>query len=292
MNSVLDDIIDKSGILGETSTFEMERSILAFVSWSNEFVELCYPTVGSGWVKRSDCGSHSQHRWALYDKDFYEIVQLVVKHSSCLKAMFMQPLCKNCEMRHVWRQPCMTPSNIFFVLALDDIETCQSYLEPFIISRKTLSLNNIDIYKRYTPKPVYHAKVVKSTPKKRKQLDKLEKDIESSVVALNRNMKMSRSHAISTEREFKRLEQQKAQLLEQQQQAQTSEQQEVLSAEQREEMNNLEIQRSYDNYDSKEQEEAIPNTNMIKPAFIFAYLPVLPSPQLPTLEETTDTTLA
>ena len=88
MESVLDDIIDKSGILGNTTAFSSERSISAFVSWSQEFVEISYPSTGSGWVKRSDCGSHSQHRWGLYDDDLYEIVQLVVKHSSCKSLKF------------------------------------------------------------------------------------------------------------------------------------------------------------------------------------------------------------
>ena len=231
MDSVLDDIIEKSGILGNTNTFHTERSITAFVSWSQEFVEISYPTTGSDWVKRSDCGSHSQHRWGLYDDELYEIVQLVVKHSSCLKAMFMQPLCKNCEMRHVWRQPCRTPSNVFFILALGDIETCQSFLEPLIISRKPLSSSNIEVYTRHTPKPVYYAKVVKSTPKKRKQLEKLEKDIESSVVASNRKMKTTSDMNLSAH-ELKSLEQQ--------QEAQSLEEQKTLSLEQQEEIQSLE----------------------------------------------------
>ena len=231
MEDVLDDLIDRSGILGNTSTFDAERSISAFVSWSQEFVQISYPSAGSGWVKRSDCGSHSQHRWGLYDNDLYEIVQLVVKHSSCLKAMFMQPLCKNCEMRHIWRQPCRTPSNIFFILALGDVEKCQSYLEPFIISRKSTSPENIAIYRKHTPKPVYHAKAVKSTPKKRKQLDKLEKDIEYSILASNRKTKTSLM--MSNELELKNREQeQEAQYFEQQQ--------ETLSLEQQEEIQHLE----------------------------------------------------
>ena len=122
-------------------------------------------------------------------------------------------------MRHVWRQPCRTPSNVFFILPLGDIVTCQSYLEPLIISRKTLTQNHIDIYNKNTPKPVYHAKIVKSNQKKRKQLDKLEKDIESSVLASNRKKK------ISYEREIKSFEQQQeAQTLEQQEEARSFQQ--------------------------------------------------------------------
>ena len=238
MDSLLDDIIEKSGILGNTNTFSKERSITAFVAWSQEFIEISYPTPGSGWVKRSDCGSHSQHRWGLFDDEFYEIVQLVVKHSSCLKAMFMQPLCKNCEMRHVWRQPCRTPSNVFFILALGDIETCQTYLEPLIISRKKLSSNNIEVYMKNTPKAVYHAKVVKSTPKRRKQIEKLEKDIESAVLSSNR--KMRTLDMTLSGFELKSLEQrQEAQSLEQQE-AQSLEDQETLSFEQQEEIQSLE----------------------------------------------------
>lgn len=253
MESVLDDIIDKSGILDNINGISNERSISAFVSWSQEFVEISYPRAGDAWVKRSDCGSHSQHRWGLYDNELYEVVQLVVKHSSCLKAMFMQPLCKNCEMRHVWRQPCRTPSNVFFILALTDVETCQSYLEPLIISRKALSPNNIDIYTRYTPKPVFHAKVVKSTPKKRKQLDRLEKDIESSIVASNRKLKtsselefksMEPGQTLEQQQEAKTLEQQQeAHILEQQQEAKTLEQQqEAKTLEQQQEAKTLENQ--------------------------------------------------
>jgi len=69
MESVLDDIIDKSGILDNINGISNERSISAFVSWSQEFVEISYPRAGDAWVKRSDCGSHSQHRWGLYDNE-------------------------------------------------------------------------------------------------------------------------------------------------------------------------------------------------------------------------------
>ena len=293
MESVLlDDIIDKSGILGNTAAFSSEHSICAFVSWSQEFVEISYPSTGSGWVKRSDCGSHSQHRWGWYDNELYEILQLVVKHSSCLTAMFMQPLCKNCEMRHVWRQPCRTPLNVFYILALGDFETCQSYLEPLIISRKRLNRSFLDQYIRYTPKPVYHAKVVKSTPRKRKQLDKLEKEIESSVVATNRKMKTADLH--SNEHEPTSLEQQQeAQSLEQQQEAQSLEQQqEAQSLEQQQEAQSFAQTQSFEQQTVVDNE--INETTEVQPiqpiqlAFVFAYLPELP---LPELEETTDTSL-
>lgn len=267
MESLLDDIIDKSGILD--ASLSSDRSISAFVMWSQEFVEISYPMNGSNWIKRSDCGSHSQHRWSLYDNELYEVAQLVVKHNSCLKAMFMQPLCRNCEMRHIWRQPCRTPSNVFYILALNDTKICQAYLDPLIISRKTLDRDSLIAYIKHAPKPVYNAKVVKSTLKKRKQIDRLEKEIEHSILVTNRK-------TLQTRDDFNNI------LCDDHHEQQDLIQQEQLNFKTFLEQQQYEEQQTVEHTISPKRRRAenIQPSNeqadKIIPAFVFAYLPVLP----------------
>ena len=195
MTDFLDDLIERSGILADVrtpqrhNTDDGEYTIDAFCTWEERIVRITYPSQNPQWMKRSDCGSHSQHRWSLYNSDLRECLQLVVMHRSCLNANSVQELGRNCEFRHIWRQPCKTPSNIFYILPLVSIEECAENLEPLVLSRCNMATETLHFYQKSIPKPVYNVKKVKSKPEKRKNIDRLEKDIEASVRQNNIRMK-------------------------------------------------------------------------------------------------------
>ena len=183
-NDVVDTLLEVSGLSSNVST---DYSINAYVSWEdNQLVEISYFSQVNQWVKRLDCGSHSQHRWGLYNEDGYEIVQAVVKHNSCLKSIFNETKCQNCLKRDLWHKTCRTPSNTFYIIPLGSITECQSLLEPLILSRTKISDELNICYKNSVPLPIYELKTIKSNNKKRQQLQRLEKDIERDIVQKNR----------------------------------------------------------------------------------------------------------
>ena len=182
MTNILDDIIDKSGIIDDVSLYTIE----AYVSWTDTVVEITYPSKNPAWLKRSDCGSHSQHRWGLYNDQLQECVQAVVMHNSCLKATFnKEEICRNCEFRNVWRKTCTTPENIFYIIALSDVKECENLFNPLIISHKQVASEDLDSYNKTVPKGAFQVKQVRSNQKKRMQINRLEKNIEESVKASN-----------------------------------------------------------------------------------------------------------
>ena len=191
MNLFLDDIIDSSGVLHELEcprSFDpavaSPYSIEVFIEWNNCIATMVYPSQESKWRKRSDCGSHSQHRWSLYDDD-KELVQLVVKHNSCEKALGFQPYCRHCENKASWRQPCLTPQNVFYILRVTGtIDDCQKSIESLIHSKRFLEdTATITSYQRSKPRVAWDHKDVNLS--KRARFDKLEKDIEEMVVRQN-----------------------------------------------------------------------------------------------------------
>jgi hypothetical protein len=182
MTDLLDDILDRAGFLPIVSTNNpSEHDIRVFIAWKKEVMVTTYPLSTSKWRKRYDCGSHSQHRWGLYDENSQECVQLVVMHNACVKSVFLQNLCRNCEFRHVWRQLCLTPQNLFYILPLVEIERCEALLNPLLISHCGTTIDVLTAYEKTTPKAAMKIKKIKSTPKKRIHLDKLENDIRESV---------------------------------------------------------------------------------------------------------------
>ena len=182
-DSIVDAAIDHSGIISSTGTnhIDTSRLISCFVEWDNTLAEIALPDSNSPFLLRKDCGSYSQHRWSFLDgKD--EIMQLVLKHNSCLKAIFVQTLCRNCQHRETWRQPCTQPQNIFYILHISGIERCKSLLEPLIHKRVYLSDESIMTYKSSLPKPVLHWKPI--NPKAEHRLARLQASVERNMVKL------------------------------------------------------------------------------------------------------------
>ena len=106
--------------------------IIVCLTWRKELVQMTYPDERPEWVYREDCGSYSQFRWSLRCKNNKDIVQLVVKHNTCLNSLFMQPYCVNCQMRETWHQPCTTPEDVFYALAIQPTNICNDAILPLV----------------------------------------------------------------------------------------------------------------------------------------------------------------
>lgn len=156
--------------------------IWAFVVWENRMVQLMYPEEIDKWVERNDCGNFSQHRWSMHDSNGNETIQLVVKHNSCHKALSIKPLCRNCENRSTWRQPCQTPEHTFYLLAMNDNASYE--LGKYIKHTIMLSQTDINMYQSNKPSRVTVQKTPRTTETQRRM--KRSKDmIRESVIAQN-----------------------------------------------------------------------------------------------------------
>ena len=112
----------------------MEGTLIeAFVEWEHCLVRIEYPNSTSAWIRCG--GSYSQIRWALRDQHGQDVLQLVMKHSACLNAPLVMPLCIHCQNRKVWKRRCITPQNLFYILRVQDKRVCQLTLDPFIRAR-------------------------------------------------------------------------------------------------------------------------------------------------------------
>ena len=162
--------------------------VTVFVEWANVLVELEYPSdANSFWTLRTDCGSHSQHRWSAFDATGQEVMQLVVKHCSCVKALIMQPMCRNCQNRDTWRRPCDTPQNVFFVLPISDEVTAAALLEPMILKRIHLSQELMQGYQAFKPRVILGMQAPK--PEFRNRMRKLAWQVEQTAIAAHRQLK-------------------------------------------------------------------------------------------------------
>lgn len=201
---LVDDLINQSGILDDMQArpnkIDDDYCIEVYLTWEQRLVQITYPSKNKNWLRRVDCGSYSQFRWSLYDENLDELVQIVVKHNSCLHSIFAQPICKNCEFRHVWHQSCSTPSNVFYIMALGEYEACGKLLEPFILSRIDISDACIDAYERSKPRPLY--KVKTGSCQKNKKLLDLEKGIEQSVYRANQQRRKHYIDSIDAQRKL------------------------------------------------------------------------------------------
>lgn len=169
----------------------------AFVEWDNSLVEIEYPTAkNTSWTCRIDCGSHSQHRWSAFDSSGNEVMQLVVKHCSCVKSLIVQPLCRNCENRATWRRPCETPQNVFYILNVVDDVQAAALLDPLIRNRTYLNQDMIDGYQGFKPRVIMGMKTPK--PECRQRMRKLAWQIEQTAIAAHRRQKKLKAQEANT----------------------------------------------------------------------------------------------
>ena len=188
LDAFVDNTID-SAICSLTEKDDNDRvCVSVFVEWANVLVEIDYPSdTNSFWTMRSDCGSHSQHRWSSFDGAGQEVMQLVVKHCSCVKALIMQPMCRNCQNRDTWRRQCDTPQNVFFVLAVGDEVEAAALLEPMILKRTHISQELVQSYQAFKPRVISGMKTPK--PQCRNRMRKLAWQVEQTAIAAHRQLK-------------------------------------------------------------------------------------------------------
>lgn len=159
--------------------------IIVFISWRKELVEMTYPDETDAWIYRDDCGSYSQFRWSIRCKDNRDIVQMVVKHNSCLNSLFMQPYCGNCQMRNTWRQPCTTPEDVFFALAVQPHNLCSDAILPLVHRSYSVNSETIAAYLSNMPRPLYITKSPKQNDRTKKKILELKARIKIRVYEQN-----------------------------------------------------------------------------------------------------------
>lgn len=158
-------------------------TIEVFITWENVLAQIEYPDPKNGWEYRADCGSHSQHRWSL-TVSFVEMMQLVVRHATCFRALFRNMFCRNCLNRETWRSVCLEPQNIFYVLPVGDVVQCMAIFEPMIKRRIKLTRPQVAVFLSGLPRSAPAGKKV-NDQKMQLRLAKLEADIKSSVIKTN-----------------------------------------------------------------------------------------------------------
>jgi hypothetical protein len=123
--------------------------IKAFSMFTCMSIILEYPSEHNGWVYRPELSGNSQHRW-----DLKGSVSIVVRHSTCKKAIIRRGLCRNCIMKSVWRRECSLPCNTFYVrpIGTGTGHYFDGILNPLVYDSKTLTQEEINLYMMHMPK--------------------------------------------------------------------------------------------------------------------------------------------
>ena len=161
-----------------------QYTLNAFAVWCNTLVQIEHPAKDSRWKVRSDCGSYAQLRWSLFNDD-EEVVQLVVKHNTCKKALFNQTTCRSCQ-NPKWRQSCGTPENVYYLLPLSDIHVCEAALKPLMSGCICVNDDIAEVYQASKPRAFNCAKQPRGSAHKRRLIDMLRNDITSDLIGENR----------------------------------------------------------------------------------------------------------
>ena len=93
------------------NTSDLVGEVKAYSRFTHELVRVRFPMDANGWLYRIDLGGTSQHRW-----DHSGILNMVVRHSTCMKAVLPRTICRNCNMREYWRVKCGDPDDTFFIM--------------------------------------------------------------------------------------------------------------------------------------------------------------------------------
>lgn len=93
------------------NTSDLVGEVKAYCRFTHELVRVRFPTDANGWLYRIDLGGTSQHRW-----DHSGILNMVVRHSTCMKAVLPRSVCRNCNMKEYWRVKCGDPDDTFFIM--------------------------------------------------------------------------------------------------------------------------------------------------------------------------------
>ena len=93
------------------TTSDLVGEVKAYCRFTHELVRVRFPTDSNGWLYRVDLGGTSQHRW-----DHSGILNMVVRHSTCMKAVLPRSICRNCNMKEYWRVKCGDHDDTFFIM--------------------------------------------------------------------------------------------------------------------------------------------------------------------------------
>eukprot|EP00966_Prymnesium_polylepis_P331271 7386833-Prymnesium_polylepis.1 len=110
-------------------------------------VRIRYPDPAQGWVFRYGVSGHSQMRW-----DYQSSLMLLLRHSTCMKALVSRDFCRNCEMKDVWRRECADPCNTFYIQSLSDPKACLLALQKIILDAEKATPETIALRMAAAPK--------------------------------------------------------------------------------------------------------------------------------------------
>ena len=71
------------------TTSDLVGEVKAYCRFTHELVRVRFPMDANGWLYRIDLGGTSQHRW-----DHSGILNMVVRHSTCMKAVLPRSICR------------------------------------------------------------------------------------------------------------------------------------------------------------------------------------------------------
>mgnify|MGYP007078262854 CR=1 FL=1 len=92
-------------------TSDVVSEVKAYCRFTHELVRLPFTMDATGWQCRDDLGGTSQHRW-----DYSGIISMVVRHSTCMRAVLPRSICRHCKMKEHWRTKCAEPDDTFFIM--------------------------------------------------------------------------------------------------------------------------------------------------------------------------------
>jgi hypothetical protein len=110
-------------------------------------VRIHYPDPSKGWVFRYDVSGHAQMRW-----DYQSSLMLLLRHSTCMKALVSRHPCRNCEMKDIWRRECADPCNSFYIQSLNEPKACLVALQKIILDAEKATPETIAIRMAGAPK--------------------------------------------------------------------------------------------------------------------------------------------
>eukprot|EP00966_Prymnesium_polylepis_P163631 3782714-Prymnesium_polylepis.1 len=110
-------------------------------------VRIHYPDPSKGWVFRYDVSGHAQMRW-----DYQSSLMLLLRHSTCMKALVSRQFCRNCEMKDIWRRECADPCNTFYIQSLNDPKACLVALQSIILDAEKATQETVALRMAGAPK--------------------------------------------------------------------------------------------------------------------------------------------
>eukprot|EP00966_Prymnesium_polylepis_P018347 422610-Prymnesium_polylepis.1 len=134
-------------VMLQSQTCAHELVLDAYCLVNGWMVRIYYPDPSKGWVFRYDVSGHAQMRW-----DYQSSLMLLLRHSTCMKALVSRHPCRNCEMKDIWRRECADPCNSFYIQSLNDPKACLVALQKIILDAEKATPETIALRMTGAPK--------------------------------------------------------------------------------------------------------------------------------------------